>query len=220
MRENRNAIYVTIILTGISLILSGVITYCERIRILFLQPDFIVNCFLGLFSGSILALVIASINYSATKRRELTEYANFVNCLNISIIPIYNLFKNGERNLDYELEIIISVYNILVANLHMKPSKFYFLIPKQKVEKKIDEILALTFELYEKILDLKLLADKYKFKCISQEELDCEIMEFFLYLRNYHDESEILYTNVLTKKHKEFLKLAHLQYTHSGKIDI
>lgn len=218
MKENRNAIYVTLILLCISFLLSVAITYYDSVRILFLYPDFVVNCLLGIFTGSFLSLVIATINYSVIKKAELTEYANFINCLNISIIPIYSLFKDGKRNIDYEIEIILNVYQLLVTNLHMRPSRFYFFIPKRKLEKKIDETLVLTFDLYKKVLNLKLLIDKYQFKCISFLELDSEIMGFFIHLRNF--DGDKLYTNVLTQKHNELLKLAHLGYTFDGKLNL
>lgn len=219
MKENRNAIYVTTILMTISLLLSGIITYNTKIRNFFMQPDFIVNCLLGIFASSMLALIIASINYSVMKSYELTEYANFINCLNISIIPIYNIFKEeGERNIDHEIEIILSIYEILKENLHMKPSRFYFLLPGKKLENKIDEIVGITCELYKKVLDVKLLIDKYKFKCISLETLDFEVRKLFLYLRDYGD--DLLFTNMLTQKHEEYIELAHLQYSHKEKADI
>lgn len=116
---------------------------------MFENPDFVVNCLIGIFSGSILALIVAIINYSVIKRQELTEFANFINCLNIEIVPVYYLFTGGERNIEHEIKLILSIYRCLVEKFHMKPCKLSFLFPKTKIEKKVDEIMEIVGELYK-----------------------------------------------------------------------
>lgn len=218
MKENRNAIYITSILTVVTLTLAIFITYSECVHGLFLHPEFIVNCLLGIFAGAILGLIISIINYFVEVRVELTEYTSFINCLNIIIIPIYNLFKGGKRNCEYEITFILELYNFLMQNLHMKAIKLCFILPHTKIERKMDEILEMTTELYKKVLNTKLLIDKYKLGIITYIELDANISELFLYLRNYHGDR--LFTNVLTEKHEELIKMVHLKFGSSGKIDI
>ncbi|MCI6121908.1 MAG: hypothetical protein MR696_09070 [Lachnospiraceae bacterium] len=216
MKENRNAIYITTLLTIATLASAIFITYSEKIHKMFENPDFVVNCLIGIFSGSILALIVAIINYSVIKRQELTEFANFINCLNIEIVPVYYLFTGGERNIEHEIKLILSIYRCLVEKFHMKPCKLSFLFPKTKIEKKVDEIMEIVGELYKKVLDTKLLIDKYEFDMVCVNELDEKIQSLFMHLRNY--DGEELFTNILSKKHEELLSLSHLEYQQSGKI--
>ena len=141
-----------------------------------------------------------------------------INCLNITIIPIYNLYKKGKRNLEFEITIVMTIYNFLFENLHMKPCIVCFVLPHTKIEKKIDEMVSMTVELYKKLVKVKMEIDGYKFSMVSQDDLEIVLGEFFDYLRNYKDDD--LFTNVLTDKHTELLKLAKLQYAHDGKLNI
>ncbi len=218
MRENRNAIYVLAIVDILTLSFSIMVTYVEEINVLFISPDFVVNCMMGIFTGAFLGMIIAIINYTVEKRREMTAYANYINCLNITIMPIYNLFKGGERNLEHEISIILIIYNYLLENLHMKPNKIYMLIPHTELEKKLDETIEMTTELYKKVLNVKMQIDKYKFGIIDVSKLEEIMNHFYLYLRNY--DGDELFVNILTKKHEEFIKLSHLQYSHDGKTEI
>lgn len=47
MRENRNAIYITMVIALMSLLLASLIEYCECISKKNSHSDFIVNCFFG-----------------------------------------------------------------------------------------------------------------------------------------------------------------------------
>ena len=87
MRENRNAIYITMVIALMSLLLASLIEYCECISKKISHSDFIVNCFLGVFSGAMLALIIAVINYRVERKRFITERINFVGCLILELCP-------------------------------------------------------------------------------------------------------------------------------------
>ena len=52
MRENKNAIYITLGIIITSLAVAILITYCECVNKKFLNPDFVVNCLIGIFTGS------------------------------------------------------------------------------------------------------------------------------------------------------------------------
>ena len=217
MRENRTAIYITLILSIISLMSAVAITYFETVSRLFLQPQFVADTMLSIFAGAILSLIIAIINYQVMRKKELVEYANYINCLIIKIMPIYNLFRNGERNLEYEIENVLIIYDILEDGIHMKVNNFFFLVPNTKVEKKINEIFNSLTILYTKVMDCKFAIDKYRFKCIAEKELDDIISNLFLFLRN--DDKGELYTNTLSDMHKDLLQLSKLKYEKSEKID-
>lgn len=75
MKENRNAIYVTLVITTVALGLAIVFEYNEKLNELLPRADFIINCLLGIFSGSILALITAVINYRVERKRNEQEKA-------------------------------------------------------------------------------------------------------------------------------------------------
>lgn len=81
MKENRNAIYVTLVITTVALGLAIVFEYNEKLNDLLPKADFIINCLLGIFSGALLAMIVATINYRVEKKKFLTERINFVGCL-------------------------------------------------------------------------------------------------------------------------------------------
>lgn len=218
MRENRNAIYITFVLTIVSLMCAIAITYFEGVAKLFLQPQFIADTMLSIFTGSILALVIAIVNYQVIKRKELVEYANYINCLVIKIMPIYNLFRNnGERNIEYEITNILLIYDTLVEGVHIKANSIFFLLPNTRLEKQLNEILDSLAGLYKKVMVCKFAIDQYKFSCITEKEVDAAICELFMFLRN--DDRGDMYTNTLSDMHKELLQLSKLKYEKSEKID-
>ena len=49
MKENRNAIYVTLVITIVSLGLAIIFEYNEKLNDLLPKADFIINCLLGIF---------------------------------------------------------------------------------------------------------------------------------------------------------------------------
>ena len=217
MKENRNAAYYTLVITVVSLICAIIIRYNPIIYNLIAHPDFIIDCLLGIFTGAFLSLILALIQYNSIKRHELTEYANFINCLNINIIPIYNLFRGGERNLEYEISLILNIYSRLEERLHMKATESHFFIKQNRIEKQVDEMVEMTVELYSKILDVKQNIDKYRFEMIDESTINRSISDLFMFLRNY-DHGE-LYTNVLGRKHNKLLDIAGLNYQYSKKLN-
>ena len=101
MKENRNAIYVTLVITIVSLGLAIIFEYNEKLNDLLPKADFIINCLLGIFSGALLAMLIAIINYRVEKKKFLTERINFVECLILELMPLNNLvLENGTHNLE------------------------------------------------------------------------------------------------------------------------
>ena len=92
MKENRNAIYVTLVITTVALGLAIVFEYNEKLNELLPRADFIINCLLGIFSGSILALITAVINYRVERKRIITELLNFTQCLILELMPLNNRF--------------------------------------------------------------------------------------------------------------------------------
>ena len=58
MKENRNAIYVTLAITVLSLGVAVVVEYCEKINNLLPKADLIINCLLGIFFFFFFAMII------------------------------------------------------------------------------------------------------------------------------------------------------------------
>lgn len=114
MKENRNAIYVTLVITIVALGLAIVFEYNEKLNELLPRADFIINCLLGIFSGSILALITAVINYRVERKRIITELLNFTQCLILELMPLNNLlFEGGNFDSQKQIEIIESACDML-----------------------------------------------------------------------------------------------------------
>ena len=134
MKENRNAIYVTLVITIVSLGLAIIFEYNEKLNDLLPKADFIINCLLGIFSGALLAMLIAIINYRVEKKKFLTERINFVECLILELMPLNNLvLENGKHNLENEENIIKNVYYLMRDYVHMRPKKFQTFFQKSKI---------------------------------------------------------------------------------------
>ena len=126
MRENRNAIYVTLVITIVSLGLAIVFEYNEKLNNLLPKADFIINCLLGIFSGSILALITAVINYRVERKRIITELLNFTQCLILELMPLNNLFfEGGNFDSQKQIEIIESACDMLRDYIHLRPIEFH-----------------------------------------------------------------------------------------------
>ena len=216
MRENKNAIYITLGIIITSLAVAILITYCECVNKKFLNPDFVVNCLIGIFTGSFLSCIIAIVNYCVERKRLLVKEVVFLDELILQIVPIYYLFKNGQRNLEHEMQILSGIHVRLRDQIHLQPNEFQFFLPKTKIEKKLNEIDEILIELYSKVDNIKRLIDQYEFELIDDEVLDEKISEVYMYLRNYKGD---LFTNVLGEKQKELSILAKLKFDYELKMD-
>lgn len=217
MRENRNAIYITMVIALMSLLLASLIEYCECISKKISHSDFIVNCFLGVFSGAMLALIIAVINYRVERKRFITERINFVGCLILELMPFNSLiFKGGNYSLEKEIEVIKTVYYFMRDYVHMKPNEFQPFFSTGKLVDKDEEIMLMIIELYTKIEKLNRLSDEYTFNIIHREQLENEINNLLTYLKKYKNSC---YTNILGRKRDELQELVGIKYDHEEKMD-
>ena len=190
MKENRNAIYVTLVITIVSLGLAIIFEYNEKLNDLLPKADFIINCLLGIFSGALLAMLIAIINYRVEKKKFLTERINFVECLILELMPLNNLvLENGKHNLENEENIIKNADR---------------------------EIMNMVIELYLKIERLRRLIEKCKFEIISDNELEKRVDELLEYLLEYDNS---YYTNILVRKANELQKLMNIKYDYEEKME-
>lgn len=218
MKENRNAVYVTLILSIISLALSILLTYVWKMPE-YMNQDFIVDCLLGVFTGAILSLIIAIINYNVLKRQAIAEFVSFINAFNVSIVPMFYLFKDAERNVEIEIEMINKWNDFLLQNYHMQINKIHLFNEKSKLAKKIDEISDMITELYILICETNNYIKQYEFRIISLDELDKQLIKLFMYMRNYKDTNDF-FTNILSIKQDELQKLADLEYNKVQKMVI
>ena len=203
MKENRNAIYVTLVITIVSLGLAIIFEYNEKLNDLLPKADFIINCLLGIFSGALLAMLIAIINYRVEKKKFLTERINFVECLILELMPLNNLvLENGKHNLENEENIIKNVYYLM---------RDY--VPKSKIVNADREIMNMVIELYLKIERLRRLIEKCKFEIISDNELEKRVDELLEYLLEYDNS---YYTNILVRKANELQKLMNIKYDYEN----
>ena len=217
MKENRNAIYVTLVITIVSLGLAIIFEYNEKLNDLLPKADFIINCLLGIFSGALLAMLIAIINYRVEKKKFLTERINFVECLILELMPLNNLvLENGKHNLENEENIIKNVYYLMRDYFHMRPNNFQTFIPKSKIVNADREIMNMVIELYLKIERLRRLIEKCKFEIISDNELEKRVDELLEYLLEYDNS---YYTNILVRKANELQKLMNIKYDYEEKME-
>ena len=217
MKENRNAIYVTLVITIVSLGLAIIFEYNEKLNDLLPKADFIINCLLGIFSGALLAMLIAIINYRVEKKKFLTERINFVECLILELMPLSNLvLENGKHNLENEENIIKNVYYLMRDYVHMRPNNFQTFFPKSKIVNADREIMNMVIELYLKIERLRRLIEKCKFEIISDNELEKRVDELLEYLLEYDNS---YYTNILVRKANELQKLMNIKYDYEEKME-
>lgn len=217
MKENRNAIYVTLVITIVSLGLAIIFEYNEKLNDLLPKADFIINCLLGIFSGALLAMLIAIINYRVEKKKFLTERINFVECLILELMPLNNLvLENGKHNLENEENIIKNVYYLMRDYVYMRPNNFQTFFPKSKIVNADREIMNMVIELYLKIERLRRLIEKCKFEIISDNELEKRVDELLEYLLEYDNS---YYTNILVRKANELQKLMNIKYDYEEKME-
>ena len=217
MKENRNAIYVTLVITIVSLGLAIIFEYNEKLNDLLPKADFIINCLLGIFSGALLAMLIAIINYRVEKKKFLTERINFVECLILELMPLNNLvLENGKHNLENEENIIKNVYYLMRDYVHMRPNNFQTFFPKSIIVNADREIMNMVIELYLKIERLRRLIEKCKFEIISDNELEKRVDELLEYLLEYDNS---YYTNILVRKANELQKLMNIKYDYEEKME-
>lgn len=217
MKENRNAIYVTLVITIVSLGLAIIFEYNEKLNELLPKADFIINCLLGIFSGAVLAMLVAIINYRVEKKKFLTERINFAECLILELMPLNNLvLERGKHNLENEENIIKNVYYLMRDYVHMRPNNFQTFFPKSKIVNADQEIMNMIIDLYLKIENLKRSIEKCKFEIVSSNELEKKIDELLMYLLEYNDSC---YTNVLGRKVNELQKLMNIKYDHEAKME-
>ena len=217
MKENRKAIYVTLVITIVSLGLAIIFEYNEKLNDLLPKADFIINCLLGIFSGALLAMLIAIINYRVEKKKFLTERINFVECLILELMPLNNLvLENGKHNLENEENIIKNVYYLMRDYVHMRPNNFQTFFPKSKIVNADREIMNMVIELYLKIERLRRLIEKCKFEIISDNELEKRVDELLEYLLEYDNS---YYTNILVRKANELQKLMNIKYDYEEKME-
>ncbi len=214
MRENRNAIYITACIAVVSLTMAAVITYCSTIQNLFLNADFAVNCLIGIFTGAFLSLIAAIINYRVERQRLLTVEVSFLSGLILEIIPIYYLFQGGYSNLEHETRIIDNIYQIMNAHIHLEPKELQFFCKKSKIEKQLDYIIDMLIELFAKIESSKRAIDRYEFQMIEEDELQDNLQELYIYLRDYKGQ---IFTNALGDERDKLSELAKLQFSHKLK---
>lgn len=217
MKENRNAIYVTLVIAIVSLGLAIIFEYNEKLNELLPKADFIINCLLGIFSGAVLAMLVAIINYRVEKKKFLTERINFAECLILELMPLNNLvLERGKHNLENEENIIKNVYYLMRDYVHMRPNNFQTFFPKSKIVNADQEIMNMIIDLYLKIENLKRSIEKCKFEIVSSNELEKKIDELLMYLLEYNDSC---YTNVLGRKANELQKLMNIKYDHEAKME-
>lgn len=77
MKENRNGIYATLILLFISILGAAAITYDARLSALFIHPEFIVNCFLGIFTGAVLSFYYINIKLFGGKTKNTDRICKY-----------------------------------------------------------------------------------------------------------------------------------------------
>lgn len=217
MRENRNAIYVTLVITTVSLGLAIVFEYNEKLNELLLRADFIINCLLGIFSGSILALITAVINYRVERKRIITELLNFTQCLTLELMPLNNLFfEGGNFDSQKQIEIIESACDMLRDYIHLRPIEFHPFFQRGRLVNANKKVMDMLIELYVKIEALRRLIIKCEFDIIDDEELNERIEDLLKYLKKYENSC---YTNVLGERRDELQKLVGIKYDHEEKME-
>lgn len=161
MKENRNAIYVTLVITTVALGLAIVFEYNEKLNELLPRADFIINCLLGIFSGSILALITAVINYRVERKRIITELLNFTQCLILELMPLNNrFFEGGNFDSQKQIEIIESACDMLRDYIHLRPIEFHPFFQRGRLVNANKKVMDMLIELYVKIEALKRLGHK------------------------------------------------------------
>lgn len=217
MKENRNAIYVTLAITIVSLGVAIIFEYNERMNDWLLKADFIINCLLGIFSGSILALITAIINYHAERKRVITELLNFIECLILELMPLNNLiFEGGNFDLQKQIEIIESVCDMLRSYVHLRPIEFHPFLQRGRLVDANKKVMNMLVELYVKTEALKRLIIQYEFDIIDYKEIDEKIDDLLKYLKKYENDC---YTNTLGKRRDKLQKLVGIKYERKEKME-
>jgi len=166
--------------------------------------ELLINISIGIFTGSFLSFIITFTNYNICKRQNIAEFVSIVNCLNVLLMPFYNVYKvEAERNNELENFLIQKWYDFLFENYHKTFIQFSFFFKKNK---------KLMNELYIRIVNTVEIKYKYDFNLVTLENYDKERLELFAFLRSYKDE---LYVNVLNEKHKTLCKLSKLKFDNN-----
>lgn len=217
MRENRNAIYVTLVITTVSLGLAIVFEYNEKLNDLLPKADFIINCLLGIFSGAILALITAAINYRIERKRIITELLNFTQCLILELMPLNNLiFEGGNFDLQKQIEIIESVCDMLRDYIHLRPIEFHPFFQRGRLVDANKKVMDMLIELYVKTEALKRMIKKCEFGIIANKEINERMEDLLKYLEK--DENGC-YTDVLGERRDELQKLVGIKYERNEKME-
>lgn len=217
MRENRNAIYVTLVITTVSLGLAIVFEYNEKLNDLLPKADFIINCLLGIFSGAILALITAVINYRIERKRIITELLNFTQCLILELMPLNNLiFEGGNFDLQKQIEIIESVCDMLRDYIHLRPIEFHPFFQRGRLVDANKKVMDMLIELYVKTEALKRMIKKCEFGIIANKEINERMEDLLKYLEK--DENGC-YTDVLGERRDELQKLVGIKYERNEKME-
>lgn len=144
MRINKSAILWTCILSASSLILSIVSHFCSCAN------NYLENLFIGIFSSSILALLIAIINYRAERKKTLEKFYSYAN----KAVANFNRFENN-GNLERSINSVLQMNQFDYIELDNAYGDISFIFYYKKNRKYIYD------KLYKPILDCRnLIAEK------------------------------------------------------------
>ena len=172
---------------------------------------------LGIFSGAILALITAVINYRIERKRIITELLNFTQCLILELMPLNNLiFEGGNFDLQKQIEIIESVCDMLRDYIHLRPIEFHPFFQRGRLVDANKKVMDMLIELYVKIEALKRMIKKCEFGIIANKEINERMEDLLKYLEK--DENGC-YTDVLGERRDELQKLVGIKYERNEKME-
>lgn len=144
MRINKSAILWTCMLSASSLILSIVSNFCSCAN------SYLENLFIGVFASSILALLIAIINYRAERKKTLEKFYFYAN----KAIANFNRFENN-GNLERSINSVLQMNQFDYIELDNAYGDISFIFYDKKNRKYIYD------KIYKPILDCRnLIAEK------------------------------------------------------------
>jgi len=171
------------------------------------------NILIGIFSSNILILISSVIGYNIEKGHEVVKYASLINCINLKLIPLYNLLRADsikDKTLETTKMILRSNCDFLLQHIHLNTNKMSFIIPNSKIKKIKNDMDMMIYDLYVKLDLLNRSMWEVEFGIKSNEDWNVELLDFYKYIGNYQELD--IFTNVLDKKHNEFIEVCKIKY--------
>ncbi len=145
MKNNKQAIWITTIISIFSLIISVSNWHISLFN--FKNADYWSNLFLGIFTSGLLTLMISIINYRNEKRKTLEKF--YVNTMKVIKNIYFYIAHKTNDNIDYTIDLILEISKFDYTELDNAYGDISFMFNNKKNTKYIFE------DIYNPICEFK-----------------------------------------------------------------